>query len=319
MSLAPRAAAGAALRIRQRLPMRLLRRLSSVALALALADLAAIHRAAITRAFTQAAAADHRWLAAAVAAEAVSILAYVLIVRRLLAIGGVGASLLSLTGTTVAGIALLNTLPAGQAVSSGYWFQQLHRRGAARGVAAVALFGAGLVGALSLVVLTAIGFLIGGSAHGALAAARTPVLVGAAIFIATRVFAHRPLKRGLCWMVRRLTGDETTYPIAAVKPREYVALALLGYVNWIFDCLVLVFALDAVHAAAPWRAILVVYALAQLATAVPILPGGGGTVEASLTLGLATYGAHGAVAAAIVIFRVISAWAFVPIGLLVWG
>lgn len=53
------------------------------------------------------------------------------------------------------------------------------------------------IGVFSLIVLTAVGFLIGGPSRGAFHAARTPVLIGVALFLAVRVIAHRPLKRGL--------------------------------------------------------------------------------------------------------------------------
>jgi len=214
---------------------------------------------------------------------------------------------------------MLNSLPAGQALSTVYWFQQLRRRGAPNGLAAVAMFGATMIGVFSLIVLTAVGFLIGGPSRGAFHAARTPVLIGVALFLAVRVIAHRPLKRGLTWLTRRLSGDEEIFSAADIRPDQYATLALLGYANWILDCLAFLFALEAVNAAAPWRGVLVIYALAQIVATIPLLPGGGGTVEATLAVGLVAYGSHGAIAAGVVLFRLISARGFVPVGWAAWA
>src|SRR5262249_54066869 len=47
----------------------------------------------------------------------------------------------------------------------------------------------------------------------------------------------------------------------------------------------------------------------------PLLPGGGGTVEVSLMLGFAAFGqSSGKVVAGVLLFRLISCWGLVPIG-----
>jgi putative heme transporter len=47
----------------------------------------------------------------------------------------------------------------------------------------------------------------------------------------------------------------------------------------------------------------------------PLLPGGGGTVEVSLVLGFAAFGhTVGSVIAGVLLFRLISCWGLVPVG-----
>jgi uncharacterized protein (TIRG00374 family) len=99
-----------------------------------------------------------------------------------------------------------------------------------------------------------------------------------------------------------------------------VGIATFAYLNWLLDCLSLVAALAAVHASVPAESVLLTYALAQLVNQVPLLPGGGGTVEASLSLGFAAFGnTSGQVLAGVLLFRLITCWGLVPIGWLVVG
>ena len=94
----------------------------------------------------------------------------------------------------------------------------------------------------------------------------------------------------------------------------------LGYANWLPDAAALLASLVAVRASAPWQGVLVAYTFGQLVSNVPLLPGGGGAVEASLALGLVAYGGtSGSIVAGVLLFRLISAWGLVPIGWAVWA
>ena len=63
----------------------------------------------------------------------------------------------------------------------------------------------------------------------------------------------------------------------------------------------------------------VAYALGQLVSAIPILQGGGGTVEATIAAGLVVAGrATTAVVTAVLLYRVIGAWGLVPLGWALW-
>jgi uncharacterized protein (TIRG00374 family) len=101
----------------------------------------------------------------------------------------------------------------------------------------------------------------------------------------------------------------------SVGRRDIASIAVLAYANWLFDCASLYVALLAVHATVPLQSIVLTYAIAQLVASLPLLPGGGGTVEVTLGLGFAAFGhTSGSVVAGILLFRLISCWGLVPTG-----
>jgi putative heme transporter len=224
-----------------------------------------------------------------------------------------------LVGPTVIGIAMTNSLPGGSAVSGVYWYQELRRRGADRPLAAIVMLAASVVGLVTLVYLALLGIAVAGS-RSVFGGVRGPVLIGAALFLAVRIYFHRPIANGFRWLARRTAGSEERIVARHVPPREFATLMLLGYLNWLLDCITLLGALLAVHANVPWAGVLVAYCLGQLIASLPFLPGGGGSVEATLTLGLVAVGGKaGVILAGVILFRVISAWGIVPIGWAIWA
>lgn len=214
---------------------------------------------------------------------------------------------------------MTNSLPGGRALSTAYWYRQLRQRGASRALAAIVMFAGMATGIVTLLYLTLLGIAVAGG-HGALGGVRVLVLIGAALFLAVRIYFHKPIARGFRWLARRVAGPEE--PIAArhVPPREFATLMLLGYLNWLLDCVVLLAALTAVHASVAWAGILLAYSFGQLVASIPLLPGGGGTVEASLSLALvAAGGATGRIVAGVTLYRLVSAWGIVPLGWGIWA
>lgn len=252
------------------------------------------------------------WVAAALLAELASLVAYALIVREVLGAWGVSGRTRALLRATVGGIAIGATLPAGQAVSTTYWYRQLRREGAEPRLAAFALGAAAIAGALSLAMLLVIGVAVAGT-RGPLAGVRIPVLFAGATLLVLRVLFRRRINA----LARRLGGRWLlTPPIAGgVRRKTLVAIATFAYVNWLLDCLSLIAALAAVRASVPAESVLLTYTLAQLVNQLPLLPGGGGTVEVSLSLGFAAFGhTSGEVIAGVLLFRLIACWGLVPIG-----
>jgi uncharacterized membrane protein YbhN (UPF0104 family) len=139
--------------------------------------------------------------------------------------------------------------------------------------------------------------------------------VAAAILIAA-ILGRRQFVPAALWAVRHLGGRDVAaeQPVAA---NHLVLLLVLGFLNWLFDAAVLFAALAAMGQTIPVRGVVVAYTLGQLVSAIPILPGGGGTIEATMSAGLILAGGTGAaVIAAVLLYRIVSAWALVPLG---WG
>jgi uncharacterized protein (TIRG00374 family) len=84
---------------------------------------------------------------------------------------------------------------------------------------------------------------------------------------------------------------------------------------WVGDMTCLAVAFIAVGGPLPWRALLIAYAAGQLATLLPITPGGLGVTEGTMALTLAAYGGGMATAvAAVLLYRFITYWAVLPAG-----
>jgi uncharacterized membrane protein YbhN (UPF0104 family) len=298
----------------QRLPLRALRIVGTVAVLGVVVYLVVARRGSIDHSLSRVGSAQPGWIAVGVAAEFVSLVCYAALFRVLLQLGAVTVPFRSLFSLTVIGIAMINSVPGGQAISTIYWYEQLRRYRVERSVAVFALLVSSLLGIVTLVLLAASGLAAG--SHGFGAQARFPVLGVAAAIVIAAIFGRRQFVPAALWAVRHLGGRDVPpgQPIAA---NHLVSLLVLGFLNWLFDAAVLFAALEAMGQTIPVRGVVVAYTLGQLVAAIPILPGGGGTIEATMSAGLILAGGTGAaVIAAVLLYRIISAWALVPLG---WG
>jgi uncharacterized membrane protein YbhN (UPF0104 family) len=297
-----------------RLPLRMLRILSTVAILGAAVYLIVGHRGSIEHSLSRLGSAQAGWIAVAAAAELASLVCYAALVRALLQLGSVTVPFRALFSLTVIGIAMLNSIPGGQAISTIYWYQQLRRYSVQRSVAAFALLVSSLVGIATLVLLTACGLAAG--SHGFASQARLPVLAVAAVIVIATVLGRRRFVPAALWAVRRLSGPDAQ-PARQVGASILVPSVILGFLNWLLDAAVLFAALAAMGQTIPVQGVVVAYTLGQLVSAIPILPGGGGTIEATMSAGLVLAGGSGAaVIAAVLLYRIVSAWGLVPLG---WG
>jgi uncharacterized membrane protein YbhN (UPF0104 family) len=294
-----------------RVPRRLLRA-ALFTIALGLLGISALYFRAKLPSLSDLGRPEPFWLAAAIAAQAASLLAYALMVQQLLAERGVAARMRELLRATIGGIALGSSLPGGQALSTAYWYKLLRREGAGRAVAAVALAGSMIAGIVSLGVLLVLGVGIAGSA-GPCADLRVPILGFAALLVVAGIAFGRRLAAFAGRLIARLTlvpGEDLV-----VGARRVAAVATAALLNWLLDCACLVASLEAVGAHVPARGVLLTYALAQIVAAIPLLPGGGGTVELSLSLGFAAFGhTSSAIFAGVILYRVIACWGLIPVG-----
>jgi putative heme transporter len=279
------------------------------------------------------------WLMAAVTAEAVSFLAFVSVQRSLLRSGGTPVGLGPLTGIALAGNAIDNTVPIGEAWGRVYTFRQFRRRGADPVLAAWTMLAAGFLSGVVLVAITAVGIVLAGGprATGGLGTAVVGLGAGAAALavVARRtpleplvVAAGGRLVDGWQRLARRRRQDPRAQAEAAwrrlhavVPGRRAWARAMgLAFASWAADCVCLTAAFAAVRGSPPWPGMVLAYGASQLAACLPILPGGVGLVEGSLAMGLVAYGAQGSVTvAAVVLYRALSFWVLLPIGWAAWA
>jgi len=89
---------------------------------------------------------------------------------------------------------------------------------------------------------------------------------------------------------------------------------------WAFDCAALAASFTAVGVRVPWRGLLLTYGASQLAVNLPITPGGLGVVEGTMTIALVAFGgAEHDIVPAVLCYRIVSFWGFLPVGWLGWA
>src|SRR6476646_10534955 len=190
----------------KRLPLRELRIVGTLVLLGVVVYLLAVRRGSIERSLSKVGSAQPGWIAVAAAAELISLLCYVGLVRVLLQLGAVTVPFRALFSLTVIGIAMLNSVPGGQAISTIYWYEQLRRYAVQRSVAVFALLLSSVLGVVTLVLLAAGGLAAG--SHGFGAQARYPVLAVAAAILIAAVLGRRQFVPGAIWAVRHLGGQD---------------------------------------------------------------------------------------------------------------
>jgi len=276
------------------------------------------------------------WLVLAAVAELTSLRHFALQQRRLLAGLGVPMSVPRAVAVTFTRSAISFSLPAGSAVSAGYAFRQFRTVGASRraaGAVAVVssvLSGVALVLTYSAVILVPV--LLGGAGAGG--RTDTLVLVLSLLVVATLVFGldywlsrgRRPAaaphaeeegghdKR--VWTVIRRTAADLRR-----MPRTAGVLSLIhATVNWSLDFACLAATATAFNIDVSLVRLATVYFTVQLVRQIPISPGGMGVVEVALLAGLVSAGAaQGPAAAAMLVYRLLSCWIIIPIGLLTYA
>ena len=264
--------------------------------------------------------ADPVWLAAALLAEVIAIVAFSVIQRRLVVdLGGDLSRRRSVELTLTSG-AISSALPAGAALGAGYTYRRLRRaglRGADAGVTMVASAGM-LTGALLLLYLVLTGptlleqlsDVIGRNHVAAL------VLLVGAILLYVIVKPRHPGEPGdepAGWLTEHVRTSRATF--RAVPPEAWWISSVSAVVKWVADFAVLAAATLAVGATVDFVGLATVYVGIQVIRQIPLTPGGIGIIEAALLAGLVTAGAAAPpAAAAVVIYRVLTFWLILPAG-----
>ncbi|MGE5292186.1 MAG: lysylphosphatidylglycerol synthase transmembrane domain-containing protein, partial [Micromonosporaceae bacterium] len=296
----------------------------------------AVHARDLRAASHQLAGLRWPWICAAVLCEAGSMLVLARLQRRLLRAGGARLGIRTMLGVTVAANAMDATLPGGVAWSAAWVFNQLSRHGVPRPQRVWMFLAAGAVSSFTLFAVVATGVEIAGGT-GPMSGLRIPALILAAVPVAGagwQLLRRAPrVRRGLRAAGRRLAarsllarrmqrvlgGFSSRLTAVRLAPGAWADALAMGLANWLLDAAVLVAVLQALAIHVPWRAILVIYGVTQVAGSLPVTPGGLGVVEGSLAGLLAAYGTGGGQALAVVMaYRVVSFWVMVPAGWLVW-
>jgi uncharacterized protein (TIRG00374 family) len=287
--------------------------------------------------------ADQGWLAVAATAEIVSMGMFARQQRRLLTAFGVRMPRHRALALAYSRSAIAISLPAGSAISAAYAFRQFRTDGASRRTAATVMVLSGLlsIGALALLYVT--GMLAAAAVHLGNAwgdePAVTRVSVGITLVLVglTGLFAwqahsaihpvHPRRHRSLAALAPRwprLTA--LLQPVAdalsssrAVGGRHWTLALAAALTNWLTDLLCLYAVTRAFDLPVDVLAIAAVYLTVQLVRQIPLTPGGIGMIELSLLAGLVSAGAGGAeAAAAVLVYRLLSCWLIIPVGLLGW-
>jgi uncharacterized membrane protein YbhN (UPF0104 family) len=276
------------------------------------------------------------WIAAALAAELMAIVAYARMQRRLLLSTGLRVPLHRHVALAFAAHSLNETLPGGPAFSVPFNFQQIRRFGASPAVASWSIALSGVLSATALAAVGVTGALIGGGtppwyrlsglvvvvvlisagirrvAHRP--AALEPVL-RAALARVNRL-RHRPADQGLD-RIRSFVGQLGT---ARLTLGHGTAAAFFAVLNWILDAACLWMCLRAVSdhtiGAGP---LLLAFCAGMAAGTLTIVPGGLGIIDSALIIGLVTGGVGTATAiAAVVLYRIITLGFVIGAGWITW-
>jgi uncharacterized membrane protein YbhN (UPF0104 family) len=276
------------------------------------------------------------WLVIGVMSEVVSLAAFAGLQVWLLRCGGVHLGLVRALGITFGAGAIASSIPAGPAVSSLFAFRQYRRGGAGDALAAWALVATLTCASLALAAVATAGVLVAERQGASYDLVGVTIVVLTVAIAATVVVSQRRMLvavvSGLLTISQRLTGHPKTEGAVLVRsvlsrlktvPLRFRDIAgAIGWAlsNWCLDCGCLVCCFLAVGASVPWKGLLLAYGAGQLAANLPITPGGLGVVEGSLTIALVAYGGvEFTTVAAVLLYRIISFWGFLPVGWAAWG
>ncbi|MGO8875423.1 MAG: lysylphosphatidylglycerol synthase transmembrane domain-containing protein [Acidimicrobiales bacterium] len=276
------------------------------------------------------------WVLAAAVSEIVSFLAFARMQQRLLRAADVRISNGRVLSLTVAASAIASSIPGGPAFATVYAYRQYRRAGADEPIAGWGLIATLLCSALGLTLVAAAGVLLAEREGAALDLVGVTGAILLVVIVAAVIFSRRQIVASVALfslrVVKRLIGlprgdaeehlNRVAQQLSQVRLTVRDIVPALGWSlgNWVFDCGALALSYTAIGAGVPWRGLLLAYGAAQLASNLPITPGGLGVVEGSLTIALVAYGGvQVSTVAAVILYRIISFWGFLPVGWVVWA
>jgi len=278
------------------------------------------------------------WIPAAVLLESVSMAAFAIMLRRLLAVGGARVGIRPMLATAYAANAVSVSVPlAGPALATAFTFRRFTRQGADAPLVGWSLLVGGVISSAAAALVVIGGALASGNILVAAVAVPGGVLAVAALAVAGAA-ARRPrlrgaLERPAAWALQqgsrmlRRSGTEPRQIIQAwaqrlgslrLTPAGWVAVTGLALANWLADAAVLAVSIRATGAVVPWHDLLLVYGSGVVAQSLNITPGGLGVTEGTLSLALVATGLGASQAlAAVLLYRLVSFWLVALAGWLV--
>lgn len=311
------------------------RRVVPVLAAGAFVVVALTQRQSLLLALGRAAHSSPPLLALAVVLEVVSLIAAAELLRLLLSASGVRARSTTMLGLVWASNAVGASLPAGAAASAVYSYRQLNRRGTPPAVAGWLLGVSGALSAAGLALLVVAGAQLRGIFGACTAEDFVEVtlllgLVAAGVGLLGWLSAdpqrlgavHRRVQRASAAVARlghRSPSGPSTLPSIELRGTGWVAATLLAVLNWAADGAVLAISVAAVGGHLRWSALVLAYALSQVAASLPLLPGSLGIAEGSLVVVLTCAGLRTSDAlAATLVYRTTSFWLQLLPGCAAW-
>ncbi|ODU04743.1 MAG: hypothetical protein ABS81_09210 [Pseudonocardia sp. SCN 72-86] len=277
------------------------------------------------------------WVAAALALQAGSFVAFALAKRSLLIGTGTRIPARDVLNGVLVSNAVYATAPAGIALSTAYDFRWARSRGVTPAATTWQLAAGGVLSAITLAAITATGALMLGTGVSTtsllLAAAPVVALIVASRWLTTHVDTvvtalagwlrgRTRLRRHPRWS--RLLDAATdgmergAADLATVHPRAstWSAAAAYSLLNWVLDIATLAVCLIATGVPVPTLgALLIAYTAAMAASNFSLLPFGIGTTDLALIAALVAAGGNAhAVLPAVVLYRLISTGAPTVVG-----
>jgi putative heme transporter len=314
----------------RRLGSKRLARAAATAFTVAVLSAAGIaNRAALSASLTALSHLHWIWIPATVVLESASMVAFAIMLRRLLAAGGAKVGVRPMLATALAANALSVSVPlAGPELATAFTFRRFTRQGADAPLAGWSLLAGGVVSSAAAAIVLVGGGLASGKILVTAAAVTGGVLaVGALVVVAAA--AHRPrllgaLERPAAWTLRhgcRLLRRPAADPRQTIRvwterlgslrlsPWGWMTVTGFALANWLTDAAVLAASIYAAGAAVPWHLLLLVYGSGIAAQSLNLTPGGLGVAEGALGVALVATGLHaGQALAAVLLYRLASFW-----------
>src|SRR3984957_6931506 len=314
-------------------------RVAAASAALAAVTAAGVtERTALAASFVLLAHLHWLWIPAALLLESLSMAAFAIMLRRLLAAGGARVGVRPMLATAYAANAVSVSVPlAGPALATAFTFRRFTRQGADAPLAGWSLLAGGVISSAAAALIVAGGGLASGNTL--VTAVTVPGgLLAVAVLVAAVAAVRRPRRRGPLerpagWMLRqgsrilRRPAAEPDQTIRAwtqrlgslrLPPSGWMTATSLALANWLADAAVLAVSIRATGASIPWHVLLLVYASGIAAQNLNITPGGLGVTEGSLSLALVATGLGASRAlAAVLLYRLASFWLVALAGWLV--